>query len=32
LSFILKPVFRWNHNIVMERGRRGLVRQLARKT
>ncbi|MFT2211014.1 SRPBCC family protein [Rhizobium giardinii] len=29
LSFILKPVFRWNHNIVMERGRRGLVRHLA---
>lgn len=29
LSFILKPVFRWNHGIVMERGRRGLVYRLA---
>ena len=30
LSFILKPMFRWNHGVVMERGRRGLVRRLAR--
>ena len=29
LSFILKPVFTWNHGIVMERGRQGLVRRLA---
>ena len=29
LSFILKPVFSWNHGIVMERGRQGLVRRLA---
>ncbi len=32
LSFILKPVFNWNHAVVMERGRRGLVRRLARDT
>ena len=25
LAFILKPVFSWNHAVVMERGRRGLV-------
>lgn len=30
LSFILKPVFSWNHSVVMERGRRGLVHHLAR--
>ncbi|WP_331377016.1 SRPBCC family protein [Sinorhizobium chiapasense] len=30
LSFVLKPVFSWNHAVVMERGRRGLVRRLAR--
>ncbi|APG94564.1 SRPBCC family protein [Sinorhizobium americanum] len=30
LAFILKPVFRWNHAVVMERGRQGLVRRLAR--
>jgi uncharacterized protein YndB with AHSA1/START domain len=29
LAFILKPVFRWNHNVVMERGRAGIVRRLA---
>jgi hypothetical protein len=29
-AFILRPVFSWNHNVVMERGRRGLVRYLAR--
>jgi hypothetical protein len=29
-SFILKPIFRWNYNVVMERGRPGLVRHLAR--
>lgn len=29
-SFILKPIFSWNHDVVMERGRRGLVRHLAR--
>ncbi len=29
LSFILRPVFRWNHGVVMERGRRGLVDRLA---
>ncbi len=32
LSFILKPVFSWNHAVVMERGRRGLVHRLARET
>jgi len=31
LAFILKPVFRWNHNVVMERGRRGLVQHLANR-
>lgn len=30
LSFILKPAFRWNHGVVMERGRLGLNRRLAR--
>ncbi|MDK1373734.1 MULTISPECIES: SRPBCC family protein [unclassified Sinorhizobium] len=30
LSFVLKPVFGWNHAVVMERGRRGLMRRLAR--
>jgi len=30
LSFILRPVFSWNHAIVMERGRRGLLHHLAR--
>ncbi|ACP22697.1 conserved hypothetical protein (plasmid) [Sinorhizobium fredii NGR234] len=30
LAFILKPVFSWNHTVVMERGRQGLVRRLAR--
>ncbi|WP_457578561.1 SRPBCC family protein [Ensifer adhaerens] len=29
LSFILRPVFRWNHGVVMERGRRGLSKRLA---
>lgn len=29
LSFILRPVFRWNHGVVMERGRRGLSDWLA---
>lgn len=29
LSFILRPVFRWNHGVVMERGRRGLLDRLA---
>jgi hypothetical protein len=29
LAFILKPVFAWNHGVVMERGRRGLVTRLA---
>ncbi len=29
LSFILKPVFRANHNVVMRRGERGLKRELA---
>ncbi|MCA1443467.1 SRPBCC family protein [Ensifer sp. IC4062] len=29
LSFILKPVFSWNHAVVMERGRRGLAHCLA---
>jgi hypothetical protein len=24
LAFLLRPVFAWNHNQVMERGRRGL--------
>jgi hypothetical protein len=24
LAFVLRPVFAWNHNYVMERGRRGL--------
>lgn len=28
LAFILRPVFRWNHNVVMERGRRGLVQRV----
>jgi len=32
LSFILRPVFSWNHAVVMERGRRGLVQRLARDT
>jgi len=27
LSFILKPVFRANHNVVMRRGERGLIRK-----
>jgi Polyketide cyclase / dehydrase and lipid transport len=31
-SFILKPIFNWNHSVVMERGRRGLVQHLARDT
>lgn len=30
LAFILKPVFSWNHSVVMERGRRGLAGKLAR--
>ncbi|MDB5522449.1 MAG: hypothetical protein JWM58_212 [Rhizobium sp.] len=30
LSFLLRPVFVWNHGVVMERGRRGLTRYLAR--
>jgi hypothetical protein len=29
LAFILKPVFSWNHSVVMERGRQGIVRRLA---
>lgn len=29
LAFILKPVFSWNHGVVMERGRRGIVSRLA---
>ncbi len=29
LAFILKPVFRANHNVVMRRGERGLIRALA---
>jgi uncharacterized protein YndB with AHSA1/START domain len=31
LAFAIKPVFTWNHGVVMERGRRGLVDYLARK-
>lgn len=31
LSFLLRPVFRWNHGVVMERGRRGLVDRLGKK-
>lgn len=29
LSFILRPVFRWNYGVVMERGRRRLSKRLA---
>lgn len=29
LSFLLKPVFRANHNVVMRRGERGLIKELA---
>jgi hypothetical protein len=28
LAFLLRPAFAWNHGIIMERGRRGLLRQL----
>lgn len=31
LSFILRPVFSWNHAVVMERGRRGLLHRLQRR-
>jgi hypothetical protein len=31
LAFILRPVFAWNHNQVMERGRQGLVAYLAKQ-
>ncbi|UVC08509.1 SRPBCC family protein [Rhizobium sp. TH2] len=31
LAFLLRPVFAWNHNQVMERGRQGLVAHLARR-
>lgn len=30
LAFLLRPVFAWNHNYVMERGRQGLEARLAR--
>jgi uncharacterized protein YndB with AHSA1/START domain len=29
LAPVLRPIFAWNHNVVMERGRRGLERLLA---
>lgn len=31
LSFVLKPLFRWNHDWAMARGYEGLVRELARR-
>ena len=31
LAFLLRPVFAWNHNKVMESGRQGLVAYLARQ-
>lgn len=30
LAPLLRPVFAWNHRVVMERGRRGLLQELAR--
>ena len=30
LSFVFKPLFRWNHNWAMARGQESLVRELAR--
>lgn len=32
LSFLLKPLFRWNHRWAMERGEQGLRRELNRRT
>jgi hypothetical protein len=29
LAFVLKPVFAWNHGVVMERGRTGVIRRLS---
>jgi len=31
LAPLLRPVFTWNHNVVMERGRRGLLREFERR-
>ncbi len=31
LAPVLRPVFKWNHDVVMERGRRGLLRELAQR-